>query len=75
MTIGSTAPAVPGDAATELVGLTRAMADTSLLADRRAALMSHLWAEGCTLDSIAEAAGVTREAVRKSVLRWRGKQI
>lgn len=39
--------------------------------DSRAQLMSALWVEGHSLDSIAEAAGITREGARKSILRWR----
>lgn len=66
-----TAPTISPRRARVLRQHTSAISDADRLWSTRAKLMSDLWAEGHSLEAIAEAAGITREAARKSILRWR----
>ena len=54
-----------------LKSYTTRIRDAEALWDARAERMSALWENGSSLDDIAASAGLTREAVRRSILRWR----
>ena len=62
---------VPDGAAQELRELTEKIEHAENVMDERARLYDDLHRRGYSFEAIAQAAGVTREAVRKSVLRWR----
>jgi hypothetical protein len=66
---------LPTDTARALKRMTRTIVAGERMWDQRAAEMAKLHTEGgYSYDAIAAAAGLTREGVRKSILRWRERQ-
>lgn len=67
--------ALPTDEARSLRRMTRTIVSGERMWDQRAAEMHRLHQEcGYSFDAIAAAAGLTREGVRKSILRWQQRQ-
>jgi hypothetical protein len=62
-------PPVPADARRLLRRYKRKIAEGHAAAEARAEIMRVLRERGCSFDSIAEAAQINREGVRRSVLR------